>query len=99
MALPGLYQPGRSVSGPENALLCQSGQCEWEIHFPFSAPTVCPSGISHNTEGVLWELGLSRSPLFIVPLKPRDKLPLNSCTAWKGNPPFKNPKEAIKPGW
>lgn len=87
------------MSGLENALLCSPGQRGGEIHFPFPAPTSCTLGISHNTEGALRELGLSRSPFFIVSLKPRDKPPLNSGTVGKGNLPFKNPKEAIKPSW
>lgn len=65
-------------------LACVDGEITSLSH---SQP-LCPLGISHNTEGALRELGVSRSPLFVVPLKLRDKPPPNSCTAWKGESAF-----------
>lgn len=78
------------MSGPENALLGIPDQCRWGNlpPFPSSYPQY-PLGISHSKGGAFREPGLSNSPLFIVPLKPRDKPPLNSCTTKKVNLPFK----------
>lgn len=60
------------MSRPENGLVCKLGECGWKTQFLFPAtpPDLCLLEISHNTDGALAELGLSRSPLFIVPLNP-----------------------------
>lgn len=78
---------------PENALLCSpDGWMGKFTSLSWIPHSLRPLGISHSTEGALRELGLSRSSVFTVPLKPRDKLPLNSRTVGKGNLPFEKSK-------
>lgn len=95
--LAGLYQPGDLCLDLKMLSCAVWASVDGESHLLF--PPLVPLGDFIQYRGCSQGAGAFQVTFVYSSFKPKDKPPLNSCTAGKENLPFKHPKEAIKPSW